>query len=132
LEQINDPFRYEHAAYQPVLQPFPSPGLVPFTGTQYFTMYRARQATLTQYPTMANRVEPSFTWTPNAKISATVHYRFHHESNDQLNFSDWNRTVNAPGAEVWISPREKLNLTVAYTFHNERSNTLMVMPVYDG
>lgn len=132
LEQINDPFRYEHAAFQPVLQPFMSPGNVPFTGTQYFTMYRARQATLTQYPTLANRVEPSFTWTPNARVSATLHYRYHRQTNDQLNFSDWNRTVNAPGAELWVSPLENLNLTVSYTFHNERSNTLMVMPVYDG
>ncbi|MCW5966767.1 MAG: hypothetical protein KIT83_22195 [Bryobacterales bacterium] len=132
LESVRDPFRYEHAALQPVLQPSPSPGLQPFGGLQYFTMYRARQATLTQYPTIAHRIDPTFTWTPNERMSATVHYRFTHQSNDQLNFSDWNRTVHFPGTELWFAPLENLHITAAYSFQNERSNSLMVLPVYDG
>lgn len=132
FEHTIDPFRYDHAALMPVIQPYMSPGNVPFTGTQYFTLYRSRQATLTQYPTLSNRVEPSFTWTPNDKVSATLHYRFSRQTNNQLNFSDWNRTTNTPGMELWFAPLERLNFTAAYTFHNERSNSLLVMPVYDG
>lgn len=127
-----DPFLHKHAANPPGLQLEPTPGASPFAGTQYFKIYAAREANLTTYPTQAHSVEPAVTWMPSPKVSASFHYRYRNLENDDLNQSDWNRSVHMPGAELWFAPLERLDFTVAYTFHNERSNSLFGIAVYDG
>ena len=132
LESNQDPFLHHKAALPPMLQPEPSPGLTPFNGTQYFAVYAAREADLTSFPTLSQMVEPTLTWMPSPKFSANVHYRYKNLKNDDLNRSDWKRTVHMPGAELWFAPLERLDFTASYNFHNERSDTLFGIPVYDG
>lgn len=132
FDAISNPFTHWHAALPPVMQPTPTPGASPFAGLQYFALYAARQANLTLEPTRAQTIEPSATWTPSPRFSATLHYRYKTASNKDLNFSDWSRTTHMPGAELWFAPLDKLDFTLAYSFHNERSDTLFVIPVYDG
>ncbi len=127
-----DPFAHEHAALPPALQAEPSPGGSPFAGTQYYTIYAARQANLTSFPTQAHMVEPSATWMPNEKFSATLHYRYRKLKNEDLTQSDWSRSVHMPGVELFAAPNERIDFTAAYAFHNERSETLFSIPVYDG
>ena len=95
-------------------------------------MYAARQANLTNQPSRSHFFEPSFSWTPSARAALTLHYRTRIEKNDKLNFGDWSRDMHMPGAELWLAPLEKLNFTLAYTFQNDRSNTLFVLPAFDG
>ncbi|HXE75474.1 MAG TPA: GSU2204 family CXXCH-containing (seleno)protein [Candidatus Xenobia bacterium] len=121
---IDDPFTLRRAAVPLVLQPFPTPGAVPFGGLQYFQMYASRQADLTSLPTGSKLVEESVTWSPSQRFSFTGHYRWRDDTNNDLNFSDWSRTVHLPGAEVWIAPSDRWNLTLGYTYHRERSETL--------
>jgi hypothetical protein len=134
LEHTTDPFTHRHAALSPVMQPSPSPGSPPspLLGLQYFTMYAARQAHLTNQPTRSHGLEPSWTWSPSDRFSFTAHYRLRTEKNDRLNFSDWQRDLHMPGAELWIAPLARLNFTAAYTFQHERSRTLFVLPAFDG
>ncbi len=134
LEHTRDPFTYRNAALPPELQPKPSPGNPPspLLGTQYYTMYAARQANLTNFPNWSHSVEPSWTWSPNPRVSMTLHYRLRSEKNTDLNFSDWERDVHMPGAELWVAPTGKLNFTLAYSFQNERSRSLFVLPAFDG
>ena len=132
LDNNKDPFLHHKAAVPPALQPDATPGASPFAGTQYYAIYAAREADLTSFPTMAHKVEPSVSWMPSERVSLTLHYRYNRLTNDDLNRSDWKRSVHMPGAELWFSPLERLDFTVAYTFHNERSETLFAIPVYDG
>ena len=111
---VNDPFMYEHAATPAILQPYMSPGNVPFTGLQYFEMYNSRSSNLTSFPTSSTKIENTFTWTPNARASITGHYRWRGASNDELQLGDWNRTVHAPGVDVWFAPGERWTLAAGY------------------
>ncbi len=130
MENTKDPFLHEHAAMAPLIDPVPTGSA--FTGLQYYKIYAAREAGLTQFPTWSHFVEPSVTWMPTPRVSATFHYRFRTQKNDDLNMSSWSRTTHMPGAELWFSPLDKLDFTVSYTFENERSDTLYGIPVYDG
>jgi hypothetical protein len=132
LDQSKDPFLHHKAALPPALQLEPTPGASPFVGLQYYKIYAAREADLTSFPTLSHLVEPTLTWMPSPRFSATVHYRYQNLKNDDLNRSDWKRSVHMPGVELWFSPLERLDFTAAYTFHNERSETLFGIPVYDG
>jgi len=134
LDNTDQPFMHRHAALSPVMQPTPSPGNPPspLPGLQYFTLYAARQANLTNQPSRSHFLEPSFSWTPSPKTALTVHYRTKIEKNDKLNFSDWTRQMHMPGAELWYAPLEKLNFTLSYSFENDKSNTLFVLPAFDG
>ncbi|MBL8217891.1 MAG: hypothetical protein JNL62_01610 [Bryobacterales bacterium] len=134
FEATDQPFLHRHAALSPVLQPFAAPGNPPspLLGTQYFVMYAARQANLTNQPTRSQFIEPSFTWTPSPKAALTLHYRAKMEKNDKLNFGHWKRDMHMPGAELWVAPLEKLNFTIGYSLQNDKSSTLFVIPVFDG
>ncbi len=134
LEHTKDPFAYVKAALPPELQPNPSPGNPPspLLGMQYFTMYRARQAHLTSAPNWSHALDPSVSWMPSPRASLTLHYRVRTETNNTLNFSDWERNMHMPGAELWVAPTDKFYFTLAYTFHNERSSSLFVLPAFDG
>lgn len=129
---ITDPFLYEHAAIPQVLQPYPSPNSVPFTGLQYFEMYDSRQADLTNYPTRRTFADGSISWTPNPRVSLSGHLRGHRASNDDLNFSTWDRTSVVPGAEIWVAPDERFSLMAGYTYQRERLDTLFSTLAFSG
>jgi hypothetical protein len=134
FDTIDEPFLHHHAALSPVMQPFSSPGNPPspLFGVQYYTLYAARQANLTNQPSSGHFLEPSFTWTPSPKTALTLHYRTKLEKNDKLNFSDWTRDMHMPGAELWFAPLEKVNFTLSYAYQRDKSHTLFVLPAFDG
>jgi hypothetical protein len=127
-----DPFAYEHAAIPEVLQPYQSPGNVPFTGLQYFEMYRSRQASLTSVPTSATRLDPSVTWSPAPRVSITGHYRYRTAGTDELNFSTWDQSSHTPGAEVYIAAGDRWSLMGGYTYQRERLETMFSTLAFVG
>lgn len=129
---IHDPFTYENAATPAILQPFQSPGNVPFTGLQYFEMYDSRMSNLTAFPTSSTRVENTFTWTPNAKASISGHYRFRTAENDELQLGNWSRTVHAPGVDIWIAPGENWTLAAGYAYQGEKVETVFSTLAFVG
>lgn len=127
-----DPFLNERSALPKVLQPSPSPGSLPFTGLQYYEMYRTRQADLTSFPTRAGSFDQTLTWTPAPAVTLTGHYRWRGASNDELNFSTWERTAHMPGVEIWIAPGENWSLMAGYTHQRERLETLLSTLAFSG
>lgn len=134
LDLTDHPFLHHKAALSPEMQPYASPGNPPspLAGLQYFALYAARQADLTNQPTRSQLVEPSFTWTPKERMALTVHYRANLQLNNKLNYGRWERSLHMPGAELWLAPSEKFNFTVGYTWQRDLSDTLFVIPVFDG
>jgi hypothetical protein len=133
-DNITDPFLYAHAAVPQVLQPFPSPGTPPspLTGLQYFQMYRSRQADLTSFPTSATRFEGAFTLTPSDRTAVTVHYNYRRASNDDLNYSEWGRTMHVPGIDFFVSPGDRWTLSAGYVYEKERLETLFSTLAFSG
>lgn len=127
-----DPFKNHRAAIPAVLQPFMSPGNVPFTGLQYDTMYASRQADLTSFPTRETRTEEGLTWSPSPRVSVSTHYRWQTASNHDLNFSTWERSQHAPGAELWVAPGERWTLMAGYQFQRERLETMFSTLAFVG
>jgi hypothetical protein len=131
-QDTQDPFVYEHSAVPQVLQPFPSPGNVPFTGLQYDTMYDSRQGNLTAFPTKALRIEPTFTWSPGERSALTAHYRFYKGENDDLNFSTWERQTDNIGFDAWVAPGERWTLSAGYQYQKEKLETLFSTLAFIG
>jgi hypothetical protein len=134
FDAIDQPFLHHKAALSPALQLTPSAGNPPspLAGLQYFALYAARQADLTNQPTRSQFFEPSFSWTPSPKAALNFHYRSRSEKNDNLNFSVWKHDSHAPGVELWVSPLERLNFTASYQMQYDKTDTLFVIPVFDG
>lgn len=134
FEDINDPFTNLNAAFTPVIQPFPSPGSPPspLLGTQYYTLYRARQADLTNQPTRVHSWEYSSTWSPTPRFSLSSHLRWRQNTNDNLNMSDWDNTTLSPGGEIWYAPHPKFSVMAGYYYLRGEGKTLFVIPVFDG
>lgn len=120
---ITDPFARIDAAMPEILQPYQSPGNLPFTGLQYFEFYRTRQATLTNQPARDGVLEQSLTWTPSDRASVSGHYRYRNASNDTLEMSTWSQAAHLPGAEVWLSPGGPVTLSAGYSYQHQRSDT---------
>jgi len=128
------PFTHRNAALSPVIQPYPSPGNPPspLPGTQYFVMYEARQAHLTNYPTSSHQVSLNATWSPSDRFALTAHLRSRNDDNDKLNYGAWNDSSLAPSAEIWFAPSERIDISANYSYSRRNTETLLVMPVFDG
>lgn len=133
-DDIDDPFLHHKAAIPAVLQPYPSPGVPasPLTGLQYYTMYQARQADLTSFPTRSLFAEGLVTVTPNERLAITGHYRWRDSQNDALNFSEWGRTSSSPGVDLWFAADDKWALTAGYVYQKEQLETLFSTLAFSG
>ncbi len=134
FEDLDNPFANLNAAWTDVIQPLPSPGTPPspLLGTQYFTLYRAREANLSALPTRSHVWEYSSTWSPNARFSLSSHLRWRHQKNTELNMSNWENSTLSPGGEIWFAPHPKFSLMAGYSYHRARGETFFVLPVFDG
>ncbi len=133
--KFRNPFAHLHAALPPALQPFPSPGSPPspFGGTQYFEVYGARVADLSNFPHQTHQFTGSATWSPTDRLALSGHFRLRDSVNDELNdFGDWQDTEISPSFDLWFAPLEKLGLAASYSYHRRRSETLFGIAVYDG
>jgi Putative outer membrane beta-barrel porin, MtrB/PioB len=133
-EGVRDPFMYERAAIPAILQPFASPGTPssPLTGLQYYSMYQARQADLTSFPTRSLFVEGSATVTPTPRLAITGHYRWRDSQNDDLNYSEWGRTMVSPGMEVWLAADGRWAMSAGIVQQHEKLDTLFSTLAFGG
>ena len=131
-ELVSDPFANHRAAIEPVLQTAPSPGAAPFVATQYFTLYDSRMASLTNQPTQTHEFDGLGTWKPAERFGLTVHYNYTHSDNDTLEYSDWNQSIHTVGGDLWFTPQERLTLTAGVIYTDYKSETLFVLPVWNG
>jgi hypothetical protein len=129
-----DPFTHLKAALEPVIQPYPSPGNPPspLLGTQYFTLWEARLADLSAFPTRAHDASATVTWTPSERAAVSFHLRANHQKNGALNYGPWSDSEISPSGEIWLAPHERIDLTASYAYHRRRTETLFVVPVFEG
>jgi len=132
FDDVNDPFLHHEAAIPAILQPFQSPGNSPLTGLQYYSMYESRQADLTSFPTRTLFIEGLATYTPSPRLSITGHYRWRDSENDELNFSEWGRTVSSPGVDLWFAADEKWAITAGVVQQKEDLDTLFSTLAFVG
>ena len=131
----DDPFKHLKAALPPALQPEPSPGSrpSPLLGTQYFEIYRARQADLSNFPKNSHEFVGSATWSPGSKFALSGHLRAESHKNDELNnISDWSDSELAPSAQAWFAPDERVDFVVNYSYYKRETESLFGIAVYDG
>ena len=95
-------------------------------------MYRSRQGDLTAFPNAALRLDGSVTVTPSRNVAMTFHYNYRDAQNDQLNFSEWGRTMHTPGVDLFVSPGDKWTLSAGYVYHKERLETLFSTLAFAG
>ncbi len=130
----NTPFTHVKAAFTPEMQPYPSAGNPPspLAGVQYYVLYGARQANLSNVPTGSHETYASSTWMPMDRFAFSAHLRANQRKNSQLNFGGWSDNDITPSAELWYSLNPRIDLTANYTYHRRRTETLFVIPVFDG
>jgi hypothetical protein len=131
------PFTHVKAALPPALQLSPSPpgppSPSPLKGTQYFTIYGARQADLSNYPRNAQEFTGSVTWSPADNFALNGHFRWKDHKNDELNsFSDWQNTAVSPSVDLWFAPDEKVDILASYSYNKRKTDSLFGIAVYDG
>jgi hypothetical protein len=129
---IDNPFAHIHGAIPAVVQPGPSPGATPFFGLQYYAMYDARQANLTNFADRTRLVLPRLTWSPNARTSVNFSYRYRDMTNDSLNFSDWSRTIQSPSISLWFAATNHLHITTGYNYLRDEARALWSVLAFDG
>ncbi|NWG14004.1 MAG: MtrB/PioB family outer membrane beta-barrel protein [Acidobacteria bacterium] len=131
---VKDPFTHYKAAFTPQIQPYPSPGTPPspLLGTQYFTLYRARRANLTNFFTREQKASGSVTWEPVERFALTAHLAGYSQKNTDLNFAPWEDSDFSPSIEFWAAPSPRFDLSANYTMHRRETETLFVIPVFDG
>jgi len=131
-EFVSNPFVNLQAAIAPALQPTPSPGGSLFAGTQYFQIYGARQATLSNLPTGSHDLNLMGTWKPADDLGVNFNYNYRNQKNDDLNFSDWSQHTHNVGANVWYTPEERVILTAGINYDKYETETLFTQPVWNG
>jgi hypothetical protein len=122
--------------YQDIDDPFMNPkgvkgpegGPGGFYGEDFYTK---RLADATNQPEEVHEGKASVTWTPSARMSATLYARYLTEEND-LNYTTYKRDAYAPGFSIWYAPTNKLNLTMAYNFNKEEVENQMCVGWYHG
>lgn len=128
------PFTHVKAALTPEIQPTVSPGSPPspLLGTKYFTLYDRRQANLSNFPVDSHRSFASATWTPEDWFALSAHLRAYRDRNDKLNYAPWSDAAVAPSAEAWIALSPRVDVTAGYALAHRTTDTLFVVPVFDG
>jgi hypothetical protein len=131
----DSPFAHLNAALPPALQLEPSPGdpASPLLGTQYYEIYGAREANLSNFPKNSHKFAGSATWSPSSQFAVTGHLRAESQKNDELNdLSEWSDSQLAPSAQVWFAPEEKVDFVLNYSYHRRKTESLFGIAVYDG
>lgn len=132
LELVDNPFVNYGAAIAPALQPFPTVPESPFPGTQYFEVYRARQATLSNQPNLSHNIQLNGNWKPASNVGVNLSYNYRFQKNDDLNYSDWTQNLHILGANVWFAPQEKVTLAAGVNYNHYKTETLFTSPVWNG
>jgi|GEM_PF-1175216 len=131
-EFSENPFVNFQAAIAPALQPFPTVPESPFPGVQYYEIYEARQANLSNQPTDIHNIDLAGSWKPRNDVGIHFSYNYRDSKNDDLNYSDWSQSIHHFNANLWYVPEEHVSLTAGFNYSQYKSETLFTQPVWNG
>lgn len=83
-------------------------------------------------PTTADQLRASATWNVNTRSTLSANLRWTDQTNDELTYTDWNRTLFQPGITYNLAVNEKAVFTLGYLRIKEETDTLFSIPVMDG
>ncbi|MFC2171606.1 GSU2204 family CXXCH-containing (seleno)protein [Acidobacteriota bacterium] len=100
--------------------------------TQYYERHGTRAAHLTNFPSDLHEMRAVVTWTPDPRFAFTGAYRFSDAKNDELNLSEFKRSIHSPELTAWYAPGEGTTITSSYIYFKTNLNTMTCIPVMDG
>jgi len=83
-------------------------------------------------PTSADKWRATATWNVNTRSTLSANLRWTDQSNDELTYTDWNRTLFQPGISYNLALNDKAVFTLGYLRIKEETDTLFSIPVMDG
>ena len=64
-------------------------------------------------------------------MARCIHSR-KHARNDDLNYSEWDKSVHVPGVDFWYAPSPKWNVAAGYNYRKEKTKTLFSILDFSG
>jgi hypothetical protein len=86
----------------------------------------------TSLPSESHKAAFRGTYRVSPRMSLNGFLNVASESNDELDHYEFERTVIAPGVNLWFAPSEKLMLTAGYAFNSVESNAVLCPPLFGG
>ena len=132
FENIDQPFVYVNAAGTPnvdspiVPAPF-TPGAV-----QYFELYDARIIDMSNEPSQIMELKASASQKLAKGFSINGSFQWKQEKNDNLDFYEWTKDRLAINASSWFAFSPEFYGTVSYSYKDEKTESLFVLPIFDG
>lgn len=121
-----------------ISNPFASPNAVcesdidDTADRQYWMRRGFRTGDVGAQPSSADQLRATATWSLNTKSTLSANIRWSDQSNDDLTYADWNRTLFQPGLTYNLALNEKAVFTAGYLRIQEETDTLFSIPVMDG
>jgi hypothetical protein len=83
-------------------------------------------------PNSADQLRASATWSLSVKSTLSANFRWSDQSNDDLTYADWNRTLFMPGLTYNLALNDKAVFTAGYMRIKEETDSLFSIVVMDG
>jgi hypothetical protein len=131
-EDIDQPYILVNAAGTPAY--YPAPIDAPFKpgSIQYFELYASRILDLSNQPNSVMDFRGSVSHRMSKEFSLNGSFTWKKSENDTLDYSTWTKDRIAFNASAWFAPTEELFGTVSYNYIDEKTETMYVLPIFDG
>lgn len=99
---------------------------------QYFQLYAARIVDLTNQPTglLEFKANLSHRLTDDFSINGSINYQT--MENDSLDYSTWSKDRLNATLSSWFSFGPEFFGTLSWSYHDEETDTLFILPIFDG
>jgi hypothetical protein len=131
-KDIDQPFALPDAAgtvnmpFTPVASPL-VPGSI-----QYFQLYANRVVDLTNQPNSLYEFQGNIRHRMAKNFSVSGNFKWVSSENDSLDFSTWSKDRMMINGSAWFALSPEFYGTVSYTYGDHQTETLFILPIFDG
>ncbi|MGC8916379.1 MAG: GSU2204 family CXXCH-containing (seleno)protein [Thermoanaerobaculum sp.] len=130
---ISHPFMALNAACNPdPLQTTPAPSPLAPGSVQYYQIHDARVADLTASPSRFWEARASASYQLGGASMANLSVSFWDGDNDDLDLTNWSKTVQAVTASVTWQPSEAIQTHAGASYGKRETETFVCIPLMDG
>lgn len=131
-ENIDQPFVLINAAGTPGYDPAEVASPTMPGSIQYFQLYDARTIDMSNKPSSIMDLKASVSQKLSKGFSVNGSIQWKKENNDNLDFYEWNKERLAINASSWFALSPEFYGTVSYSYKDEKTESLFVLPIFDG